>query len=270
MAALEVHLTTDVRAIEDLLRPEPVRHAYLLGYLDDAFREQCQWLGASDENGRLVSLILVYTGLARPGLFTAGDPRGIQAILEHAGEQLPVSTKGHVDSRHLHAFATGYRENGQVRLMSRMGLSLSDFRDREEDLADGLEVVRLSHRDTADILQLYGVWEDHFFEPYQLEDGLYFGIRDEEGRLACIAGTHNVSDTYGVASIGNLVTSPSARGRGLARRCTARLLRGAFRRVRLVTLDVQHGNEPAMRLYRHFGFRPYVDFREGRFLRMDK
>lgn len=255
----------DLAAMEGLLLSEPIRHAYLLGYLKEGYQSACKWLGSFDSGGRLTSIVLIYSGLARSSIFTAGRADGIRAILQSSYELLPISVKAHIDGLHSEAFETRYRENGGIRKMIRMGLSLSDYHDNKDDLSDGPEVVALTHRDTAAIIKLFGHWEDHFFEPYQLEDSLYFGIKDDEGDLLCIAGTHNVSTRYSVVSIGNLITAPHARGQGLARRCTARLLRGAFARVRLVSLDAQFDHAPSTGLYSRFGFKQHADIFEGRY-----
>lgn len=112
--------------------------------------------------------------------------------------------------------------------------------------------------------KLYEHYPDNFFEPYQLETGLYFGVRDEDIGLASIAGIHVVSESHDVAVIGNFVTHPERRGRGYASACTARLLSELFETVSLVALNVQEDNEPAQRMYRNFGFEENNVFYEGR------
>jgi ribosomal protein S18 acetylase RimI-like enzyme len=244
------------------LQRDRVANAYPLGYLDPAYVAQTRWIGALD-GAELRSVALVYLGLSRPGVFTAGEADGLGAIAARHPAQLPERATAHVAPAHLGALRSAYREPSPLRQMHRMALRRDDFRD---DGADDSDVVTLSHGDTAAIMQLYTVWPDHFFEPFQLGSGLYFGVR-EEGRLVSIAGIHNVSPSADVASIGNLVTHPDARGKGYALRCTSRLLREVFSRVSLVTLDVEHGNEPAIRTYRHFGFHHDSDFLEGEVVR---
>lgn len=265
MSAWSTSQVHDAAKLADFLQTHPIRHAYLLGYLDPAYADQCRWYGAVDGTGALGAVLLVYTGLARPALFTAGASEPMAAIVRGCRAGLPESATGHILADHLDAFLEGYRSNGRLRDMSRMGLDREAYVDRQEDRGADVEVVKLSHRDTGAILELYAAWPDHFFEPFQLETGLYFGIR-VDGKLVSIAGTHNLSETYDVAGIGNLVTHPDYRGRSLARYCTARLLREAFGRIRLISLDVQKGNEPALRTYTHFGFSHEADFHEGRFL----
>lgn len=251
--------TRDYEAVERFLRRDAVTNAYPLGYLDELYAAETKVFGSWD-GGQLETVVLAYFGLTRPALFTVGDAGGVRPLLRDCAAELPEQATGHIPRGHLGAVRTAYEPMGELAMMSRMGLMRDDFVD---DVAADDTVVRLSHTDTGAIMALYAHWPDNFFEPFQLESGLYFGVRADDGSLASIAGIHNVSERFDIAAIGNLVTHPAHRGRGLARRCTARLLRETFRRVRLVTLDVQHGNEPAIRTYRHFGFDHYDDYHEG-------
>lgn len=248
----------DNAAIASFLKQKVVSNAYPLGYLAPDYSDQCRWLAASDPHG-IRALALVYDGLSRPGLFTAGDTDGLLAILDRFGRELPTRVTAHLPVEHDGVVRNLYRPPTPLRRMHRMGLRREALRD---NTPDDPRVVRLTHADTAAILQLYALWPDHFFEPYQLGGGLYFGVK-EGNRLVSIAGIHNVSTIGDVAAIGNLVTHPDARGRGYALLCTSRLLREVFSRVSLVTLDVEVGNEPAIRTYRHFGFYHDSDLLEG-------
>ncbi|AGC45935.1 ribosomal-protein-alanine acetyltransferase [Myxococcus stipitatus DSM 14675] len=68
----------------------------------------------------------------------------------------------------------------------------------------------------------------------------------------------------------NVATAPQHRRRGVARAVMEEVLeRGKGRRCSLATLEVRKSNEPAIQLYRSFGFRPvgirpnyYADERE--------
>jgi GNAT superfamily N-acetyltransferase len=249
---------TERELVGRFLKHGLVENAYQLGYLDEAYAEFCHWYGCEDPG--LQTLVLIYTGLSRPGIFTAGNPAGIKPILKEFDQAFPERATGHIARAHMDAIRTHYRDDN-MRLMLRMGLRRDQFVDPGHDATASVEV--LTHRDTGAIMRLYGAWPDNFFEPYQLETGLYFGVRGEDGELACIAGIHNVSRQFDVAAIGNLVTHPSQRGKGYARVVTAALLRETFKRVGNVTLDVEDENTPAMRLYQHFGFRHSADFWEG-------
>lgn len=256
---MQMRELTDRASIGRFLERADVENAYQLGYLDDDYREYCSWFGAEDPT--LQTVVLVYSGLSRPGIFTAGNPAGVKPLFKHFADRLPRIATGHIARHHLE-HTTSLYDSGEMRLMARMGLNRSSLR-AEAIVAGDVEVELLQHRDTAAIMKLYSHWRDNFFEPYQLESGLYFGVRDEEGGLACIGGVHNVSEEFDIAAIGNLVTHPDHRGKGLARAVTSRLLTSVFERVGKVTLDVESGNTPAMRLYQHFGFAPAAEFWEG-------
>jgi GNAT superfamily N-acetyltransferase len=257
MSAIEI---TNRDAVAALLLDEPVINADQLGYLDDEYADACRWLGQS-EAGHLQTVVLVYEGLSRPGLFTAGDPGGIRPILRDLHPLLPERVTGHFVSGHRDAVFTAYRPTGEVRRMSRMVLHRAERVATSPDEGSDRACV-LGHADTAAIMALYAHWPDNFFEPYQLESGLYFGVREGDA-LVAIAGIHNLSRTHDVANVGNLVTHPAHRGKGYATAVTAKLLDATFAHVSRVTLDVETGNEPAVRTYRRFGFRHAADFFEG-------
>jgi predicted GNAT family acetyltransferase len=111
-------------------------------------------------------------------------------------------------------------------------------------------------------MALYRFYPDNFFEPYQLESGFYYGIR-VDGRLVSVAGVHLVSERFDVGVLGNIVTHPDHRGRGLSTRCTGYLLEALFERVARVALDVDEGNAAAMACFEQFGFRPRCALVEG-------
>lgn len=251
---MTVCLLHDTDRLESFLAAAPALNAYALGYLDLAYQDECVWVGWEDDHA-LRTVMLVYDGLTRPGLFTAGDELGIPHILRVSRHLLPALATAHVPYAHGAALGAD-----RLKPMDRLMLERAGFRD------DGLpedRVVALTSEDTGDILQLYTHFPDNFFEPYQLSSGLYYGVRDADGTLASIAGIHNLSERHDIASIGNLVTHPGYRGRGYAVQATAMLLRRLFARVSRVTLDVEPDNEPAYRTYRRFGFHEQARLLEG-------
>ena len=108
-----------------------------------------------------------------------------------------------------------------------------------------------------------------FFEPYMLELGSFFGVR-EAGRLISVAGVHVVSARAGVAAVGGIATRPDRRGRGLARAVTARLCRALRERVDLVGLNVATANASAIRCYESLGFLPVCRYEEMELVRRPK
>jgi ribosomal protein S18 acetylase RimI-like enzyme len=256
---MAVEQITDRAELRDFLTRDKLANAYLLGDLDPAYFPFCKWYGWRGDDGGLGSVLLVYQGLSLPVVLMVGSKSNFQDFLIGVKPELPERFHFHVLEHHIDTVRHVFSCSDTMR-MQRMGLEKADY----TSLTSMEDVERLGHRDTAAIMELYEHYPDNFFEPSQLETGLYFGIRDDDDGLASIAGVHVVSDEYDVAVIGNLVTHPEARGRGLATRCTDRLLEELFERVSLVALNVQDDNEPAIKMYQNFGFVQNNVFWEGR------
>ena len=74
----------------------------------------------------------------------------------------------------------------------------------------------------------------------------------------------SVSERRSVAAVGNVFTHPAHRGRGLATRVTAAVVRTLLeRRLRTVVLNVAMHNAPALRCYEQLGFWPFCGYDEG-------
>lgn len=257
---MTVEQVSDRGELREFLMRDRIANAYLLGNLDPAYFQFCRWYGARNEQGALGNLLLVYRGLSLPVVFMAGNAPEIEEFLRDSAEVLPDRFHFHVLENHMTPVRSSLAPS-EVKAMHRMGLDRANYKR----YGDTSRVVRLGHRDTAAIMELFAHYPDNFFEPYQLETGLYFGIRDPELGLVSIAGVHVVSEEHDVAVIGNLVTHREMRGQGLATACTARLLEELFERVSLVALNVQQDNEAAIRMYRHFGFEFNNVFFEGQY-----
>lgn len=259
MAAFRVEDRDELR---EFLVTDRLAHAYLLGNLDPAYFQFCRWHGMRGDDGKLGSLVLLYTGLSLPVVFMAGTEPDFRRLLEEVRGELPERFHFHVLDDQMDVVREVYQPASSQRML-RMGLARDRFIEARVE-RPRTRVNRLGHRDTAAIMKLYEHYPDNFFEPYQLETGLYFGVRDEDLGLASIAGIHVVSEDHDVAVIGNFVTHPDRRGLGLASSCTALLLDELFERVSLVALNVQEANAPAVRMYGNFGFEQNNVFYEGR------
>lgn len=253
----------DIEKLERFLTPYPVQNAFVLGYLDPAYQNECHWY-ARTRGGEIRTLLLVYEGLSRPTLIFAGHEDGVSPLLREFFDELPERAFVRTPKALAEAVQTAYVPSQPPREMQRMGLEKSTFYARFGQTPElSPQVEQLTHRDTGAIMQTYAAWPDNFFDPYQLSTGLYFGIRGDQDDVASIAGIHNVSEQYNVAAIGNLVTHPNYRGKGYAHQCTAVLLHKLFQRVGLVALDVEAGNVPAIHTYTKFGFQSRAEFLEG-------
>ncbi len=255
---MTVEKLSDREELRDFLVRDRLANAYLLGNLDPSYFQFCQWYGARNDDGELQNLMLVYLGLSLPVVFMSGNGKGLKRFLVESREVVPGRFHYHVLEEQLEALTSVFPTKG-AKAMHRMGLRREDFEGVESDE----RVERMGHRDTAAIMELYDHYPDNFFEPYQLETGLYFGIRDG-GRLVSLAGVHVLSERHDIAVLGNLVTHSAVRGEGLATAVTGRLIEELFERVSLLALNVGRDNEPAVRLYKNFGFQENNIFYEGR------
>lgn len=276
VAALDVKLpeVTDADELKRFLVRDRVANAYLLGDLDPAYLPYCTWYGGRTPSGELGALVLVYEGLRLPAVLTVAPPCADSADQDAIKSGLGMLDEVFTQVRHalprefwVHAWEhhrlllDRHFEPGALKPMIRMGLTRQAYRRQASDVA----VRRLGHVDTARIMALYGYFPDHFFEPYQLESGLYFGVDGDDGQsLAAIAGIHVHSRSHDIAAIGNLVTHPDYRRRGHATAVTTVLLDALFETVSLVTLNVEKTNVAAIKTFEKFGFTRHHVYYEGR------
>lgn len=101
-----------------------------------------------------------------------------------------------------------------------------------------------------------------FFVPDLVDTGLYGGIR-ADGALAAVAGVHVISRNRGVAAIGNVLTHPDHRRRGLARALVATLTHRLRDLVPTIGLNVATTNDGARALYRDLGFAELITYEEA-------
>ncbi len=250
---------TDPRLV-DYLRQKPVERAYMLGDLDPAYAEHCRWfaLPSAEDETRLSAVLLLYQGLRLPAVFTSGErAEDVETIFNAVADHLPRSLHAQVRLHHQEAL-THHFKLPHPTTMIRMGLVRADYRP----VADTTGVERIEHRDTAAIMAIYKHYPDNFFDPAQLNTGLYCGIRSG-GELVSLAGVHVFSSRYNVAAIGNIVTHTEHRGQGLATRCVRHLLDQLFLQVGHVALNVQADNVAAIACYHKFGFTERYRFVEG-------
>lgn len=251
--------TNDRALLRSVLASSPVRAAYMLGDLDPNYVRYTRWFVASDEpDGPIGAVAMLYSGLRIPVVLTYGEARLLRPALSRVLELMPGPAYLQIQQGHDAAVAQLY-DVSPLRPLVRMGLTRNTY--VRPGTAD-VDVMRLGHGDTAALMQLYQYYPDAFFEPYQLEGGHYFGVREGD-RLLAVAGVHVVSEEFQVAVIGNVVTHPEARGRGLARTCVARQLDELLELVPLVALNVPDDNDSAHRTFGALGFTADCSFLEG-------
>ncbi len=256
----------DRARIEAFLRRDSAAHVYALADLDAPFWPDTRWL-AGLEGDEVVALVLLLQGLAMPIVYAIcpRDHEPTARLLARVAPELPdrffynlgpglaarlqpgfsIASAGTywkmrfvAPASHAHAAV----DAGIVRLGPEDLEELRAFLDRDAYLA----------HETGGL----------FFEPRMLASGGYRGLR-EGGALVAVAGLHVHSSRYGVAAVGNVVTRPAARGRGLARRVSAAVLEALGPEIETVGLNVHEQNEPALRCYRGLGFEPVCPYEEG-------
>jgi len=242
---LQARALTNKDEILAFLQQDRLYAAYAIGDLEPSLFAQSQWFGAEDD-GRLQALAMLFTGLEPPALFTMGDTKGLIAILDSALQP----KRAYFNCREEHLPAVGaYYELAEIQHMIRMMIAPADFRPAPGPTTK----LNLSH--LSALRQLYRLGGGDAFAPYQLRDGVYYGV-EVNGQLVSVAGTHLVSATYGVAAVGNIFTHPDHRRRGYATACTSQVVEELLAQGLDVVLNVNRENTEAIRIYEKLGFRP--------------
>ncbi|MBC7259239.1 MAG: GNAT family N-acetyltransferase [Chloroflexi bacterium] len=248
-----VRETRDREEILAVLNQDRVYAAYAIGDLEPSLFAQCEWALAEHADGTR-ALALLFKGLEPHTLLLYGDPRGHAVIL--AGVMRPPKVYAIFTEEQEPALRARYAL-AEVQRMVRM------VWDRTAPLPPPSPLTfRLTGARQAELQSLYRLYAEARFSPYQLMDGIFYGV-ERDGRLVAVAGTHLVSETYGVAAIGNVFTHPDYRGRGYALACTAAVLRDLAARIPTIVLNVGAENETARRVYTKLGFARYCEFYEA-------
>ena len=235
--------------IEAFLRKNVYLHIYSIGDLDDFFWQNTMWYSL-EEGDEIQAIALLYTERPLATLHAMSERAGVMGeLLRSIFHILPGRFHGHLSPG-----VTGVLK-GQFKIESRekhykMALNRKSL-PREADCS---RVVRLAENDLDEMLGLYEVsYPGNWFKPKMLETRQYFGIRIDN-KLASVAGVHVYSEEYKVAALGNIVTHPDYRGRGLAKSVTARLCHSLSENLDHIGLNVKADNTAAVSLYRQLGF----------------
>lgn len=239
---------------EELLRfleKNEIWAGYAICDLEDDMFSKCDWYVAKS-NGDMMSVCLHFKGLDTITHISIGEMSGVEKTIEMTNEkelhfQMPLE--------HQDAIEKHYRL-GNMNLMSRMAVSRETFNP-----AEGF-AIRIREKDLPDLQKIYSSRQDAFFRPYMLSSGVYYGIR-EGGDLVSVAGTHVVSLTYGIACVGNVFSNPIHRGKGYASLCTSEVAKELLKSCRIIILNVDSKNLPAIRVYSKLGFKEHCKFLEG-------
>lgn len=253
--AMQIEETRDKAAIEKELAGDPIRALYHLGDLDDYYFEKCRWFFVSDA-GNVVTVVLLYEswGVA---LLPLGDSAGLQFFIDEHGNNLPGRFYGTWMPEHDATISRCYSIPNKQK-MYRMVLTRAEFSPQPPDS----RVVCLDESHSDGVRTLLESYPENFFEEYQLSTGFYRGIISD-GEVLSMAGVHTTNRERKIAAIGNIVTSETCRGRGLATAVTSALVADLLDDHDLVGLNVNRDNHAAIHIYEQLGFRVGVEFFEG-------
>ncbi|HZM77782.1 MAG TPA: GNAT family N-acetyltransferase [Candidatus Limnocylindrales bacterium] len=238
--------------LERLLREDPALRSYELGDLDDFFWPHTTWYRHGD------SVALVYHGTGLPILLALDRLERVDSMAELVDGLallLPQRFYAHVSVGVEGALGKHFRlEPGGLHHK----MALTDPH-RLDGFASAGEV--LTDEDLTELSRLYlSGYPRHAFDPRLLQTGQYVGLR-RGGRLVAVAGVHIWSPAQRVATLGNVVTHPDFRGRGLGTAAVATVCR----RIPVgwtVALNVKADNASAIALYTRLGFSHVADYLE--------
>jgi ribosomal protein S18 acetylase RimI-like enzyme len=225
---------------------------YAIADLDPPFRAHTRIAVA--RHGDEVAACLVLRHPAFAAIVPHGPADGLQALLQRI--ELPDEVNLFARDEHLAALHERYDYPAPTRML-RMAVDASSFRP-----AVG-RADRLTLDDLTGLVDLYSAYPGNAFQPDQLTSGAFYGVR-AAGRVVAAAGTHVASTRYGIAAVGNIFTSPEARGRGFATVVTSAVVADLLRSgCREVILNVAIANEAAIHVYTRLGFRTHCQHYEG-------
>lgn len=236
--------------IHTLLRQDRVWSAYAIADLDPGLKIHSVWFAIRD------AVVLTFHGFSPPILFSYGPPGDLEFLFH----QIPLGdytftlqrpSRELLEDRLMPSFETE---------MWRMSLEPSDFKPVADE-----GVSQLGPNDLDEIVNLFADHPDRpdAFAPTQLDQGVYFGIR-ENNELVSVAGTHVLSSEQSVAAVGNVFTRPDQRNQGYGTRVNGSVAKALLGMgINTIVLNVSVTNHLAIRSYTRIGFRPYCKYHEG-------
>lgn len=249
----------DPAAVRPLLDSDAAYSAYAIAQLDPGLFGANEWLLSSGPGGRQALLVHSHSGLGN-ALFATGDREALDIALSlHPGARFSF---GSLRLEH-RAIVEKYFVMTRPQLMSRMRVSAETFQP-----ADG-PAVRLGPDELNAINRLYSIeGGPAAYRETHLIDGVYYGVFTG-GDLVSIAGTHVVSRAERTAVVGNVLTHPRFRGRGLATVATSAVTAELLDYCDLVVLTVETKNDPAVAIYTTLGYETVCSLHETPLIRKE-
>ncbi len=270
-----VTLTDDPDRIREFLLTDRFFADYARGDLDPEHFQFTMWLGAERDN-ELRTVVMTYHDLEPPIFFAIGEACGIEAILDRVLWLKQISLS--IREEHLPVIEKFYQAKPVP--MLKMALDVESLRGGSRPTKQSaavrneiasrfaLAMTRLNVSHMPLLEELYSHGGGDAFRQRSLELGVFYGVFDKE-RLVSVAGTHIVSDQEHIAALGNVMTHPHYRGRGLATVATSAVCEELLDRgIEMIGLSVGRSNEAAIRVYEKIGFKRHVPFYEGTAIRI--
>lgn len=256
--------TVEPDKLRAVLMADRAWSAYAIADLQPSYAPYCRWTTGRSAGGS--GVVLLFTRLDMPVLFATGDVAAVAEAMDVM--DAPETVYMTLREEHLPAAERFYDFSADVRPMWRMAYRGARLNGRAiSRSSDRGGLVRLTPAHTERIRALIaqgGPFAPDAFEPYQTEEGVFYGIEDASGELAAVGGTHVVDWRGGVAAIGNMYTHPARRGLGFGSAVLRALVAELEERgASTIILNVDQRNEVARRLYERNGFSVHCPYWEG-------
>ncbi len=262
---VEITESRDREALEKFFRREESAHAYALADLDTPFWPNVRAFTASC-GGEIVAVALLLDALGVPLLYAVAPPEDAptRELLDIIAAEIPTPCVATLPLGVANALGWDFTSAGVFLKMRQMRLTSAVASAERVDFSEAQRLDSSDLDELQDFLECraYAEREGGFFQPYMLELGPYCAIRHDREMVA-VGGVHVVSDRYGVAGLGNIVTHPDFRGRGYASAITRALCTELIPRIPMIALNVRCDNAPAVRCYTRVGFEPVLRYEEG-------
>lgn len=243
---------------------DPVLFAYHIGDLDDFHFPYCQWASLYADRPHIVDCVLVYTGLDKPTVLAFGLTERFDQLLDELVDLLPVEFYCHFQKPSLPILTRSYE---CTPFGPHYKMTVEEFVPSQHSLEPGAEILKLDRSHEPQVRELYDTaYPKGYFATRMLDTGRYVAMR-KDGKLRSIAGVHVDSAANRIAVLGGIATEPAYRGRGYASVLTSQLTQELLTGGRRVALNVEAGNQAAIRCYEKLGFVRTHEYEEGFFTR---
>lgn len=263
---MEVNQIFDKKRIERYLRQDTYLNIYGIGDLDDFYWPYTNWY-ALQRDSEILAVTLIYNAFTPPVYMALAAKRhyaSLKRLIKTQISELPGTLYAHLSPEMDHLFRNSHSlfHHGEY-----FKMALVDARHINQVDVSLVEPMQIE--DADELLTLYShSYPGHAFDPRMLETGKFFGIRLNR-KIISVGGIHVFSKQYRVAAIGNIVTHPDHRNRGLGTAVTAQVCSTLIDEVDSIGLNVRTINTPAISCYQKLGFKPVATYHEWTITKKD-